>query len=632
MGIRIHSSMGHRSSSPPRTEHRPGRFRAGLLLLTLALFLPAPEAQGASRAQSTARLLQALEALQPEETQVLWVYLTDKATGSLGKGTAPLALVSERSLRRRLKVRPPSAVVDACDLPLDEAAVALVAARATRLRHRSKWLNAVSVEATPAQGRALAGLPCVRRLDMVRRYARRSVSHLDAEARAGAGSSSSSRDLQARPLPGPHPVSLNYGGSQGQLAMLGVPTLHDLGITGQGVLIGHFDNGYRLLEHASLASLQVVAAHDFVDGDDDPAPPPGAPTSFGAHGIITLSVVGGYAPGDLIGAAFGASFVLARTEDDASETPVEEDHWVAAIEWADSLGIDVASTSLGYLDYDPPHPSWTWEDMDGNTTAITRAADLAVARGIVVVNSAGNEGVDVHNTLIAPADGDNVIAVGALDPNGARSGFSSIGPTTDLPPRFKPDVMAQGSQVRRASASDPASYSTASGTSLSCPLVAGVAALLLSARQAATPLQIRDALRLTASQAGTPDNFSGWGTVNAVAALHWLDTTDSRELPRLATWSLGPNVPNPFNPSTRIAYELPVASLVRLWIYDAAGRRVRTLLDAVQPPSAHDVTWNGTDDAGSFVAAGIYFCRFEARGLGTDAPAFTGVRKLVLLP
>ena len=624
--------MGHRASSPPRTERRPGRFRPGLLFLTVAIFLPAAEAQGAPRAQSTARLLQALEALQPEETQLLWVYLTDKATGSLGKGTAPLALVSERSLRRRLKVRPPSAVVDACDLPLDDDSVALVAARVTRLRQRSKWLNAVSVEATPAQIRALAALPCVRRLDLVLRYARGNTPHIDAEAQSTPGPSSSGRHLQAPPLPRPRTTALNYGPSQGQLAMLGVPTLHDLGITGQGVLIGHFDNGYRLLGHESLAGMTVVAAHDFVDGDADPAPPPGAPNFFGAHGIVTLSVLGGYAPGDLVGAAFGASFVLARTEDDASETPVEEDYWVAAIEWADSIGIDVASTSLGYLDYDLPHESWTWEDMNGNTTAITQAADLAVARGIVVVNSAGNAGFDTHNTLVAPADGFNVIAVGALDPSGVRTPFSSVGPTTDLSPRFKPDLMAQGSQVWRASASDPTTYGTASGTSLSCPLVAGVAALLLSARPGATPLQIRGALRQTASQSATPDNLSGWGTVDAVAALHWLDTTDSRDLPRLATWRLGPNVPNPFNPSTRIAYELPVASQVKLGIYDAAGRRVRMLLDAVQPARAHNVVWNGTDDAGSAVAAGIYFCCFEARGLGTDAPAFTDVRKMVLLP
>jgi hypothetical protein len=234
-----------------------------------------------------------------------------------------------------------------------------------------------------------------------------------------------------------------------------------------------------------------------------------------------LSTIGGYKPGQLIGPAFGASFILARTENDSSETPFEEDNWVVAIEWADSIGVDVTSTSLGYLTYDAPYTSWTWQNMNGDTTLITRAADWAVSRGIVVVNSAGNEGSNAsHNTLIAPADGDSVLAVGAVTSTGTRSSFSSVGPTTSVPARIKPDVMAMGSSVRVASSTITTGYTTASGTSFSCPLAAGVAALVVHARPNATPMQIMNSMRSTASRAATPDNQYGWGILDALAAIN----------------------------------------------------------------------------------------------------------------
>jgi len=263
--------------------------------------------------------------------------------------------------------------------------------------------------------------------------------------------------------------------------------------------------------------MTIVATYDFVDNKVSVVP--NAPSSsFGAHGVMTLSTIGGYKPGKLIGPAFKSSYVLARTENDSSETPIEEDYWAKAIEWADSIGIDVASTSLGYLTYDPPYPSWTWEDMDGNTTLITRAADRAVSLGIVVVNSAGNSGYHPsRNTLVAPADGDSVIAVGAVDSFGVRVSFSSVGPTVDG--RIKPDVMAMGYKVKAASPTITNGYVLVSGTSLSCPLTAGVAALLLSANPSLTPIQVRDALRQTASNASSPNNLMGWGIINALDAI-----------------------------------------------------------------------------------------------------------------
>ncbi len=533
-------------------------------------------------------------------TLPVWVVFADKGVHEAWKASPPGDLVSERSLQRRRKVRLEKALLDAGDLPLDESYVSAVERTGAKVRQRSKWLNRISVEATAAEIATIALLPGVRAIEPLARFRRRRAEETPGVV------------APEKPTPARKPSgSIDYGPSFKQLQQIGVTTLHAQGITGQNVLVGHFDNGYRLLAHESLLPVTIVAAHDFVDGDADPAPPVSAPSSFGAHGILTLSALAGWAPGNLIGAAFGAHFVLARTEDDASETPLEEDNWVAAIEWADSIGIDVASTSLGYLDFDVPFPSFTWENMDGNTTVITRAADLAVGRGIVVVNSAGNQGLNtLHNTLIGPADGDSVIAVGAVDTLGVRASFSSVGPTTDGLGRIKPDIDACGVRVRCASTTGTTDYRTASGTSLSCPLAAGVAALLVSARPAATPMQIRDAMRLTASQAGSPDNLLGWGILNAPAALAYLSATDVAG--DEANWTRSLSVaPNPMRGETTIRYALSSPATVAVTIVDATGRRVRTLRRGAEAAGSRALVWNGRDDADRVLPNGVYFVQLE---------------------
>jgi subtilisin family serine protease len=232
-------------------------------------------------------------------------------------------------------------------------------------------------------------------------------------------------------------------------------------------------------------------------------------------------VIGGFQPGRLIGPAFAATFLQAKTEDTTSETPVEEDNWAAAAQWAEARGADVISSSLGYLIFDAPHRSYTFSDMNGQTAVSTRAADAAAARGVVVVNSAGNGGFNSeHNTLGEPSDGRRVIAVGAVDVRGNRTSFSSVGPTADG--RVKPDVMAQGADVFAAVPFSSSLYFPVDGTSFSCPLTAGVAALLVQARPDAGVDRIADALRLTASRAGSPDNQQGHGIIDALAAVQAL--------------------------------------------------------------------------------------------------------------
>jgi subtilisin family serine protease len=337
-----------------------------------------------------------------------------------------------------------------------------------------------------------------------------------------------------------------------------------------------------------------------------------------------LSTIGGYAPGNLIGPAYGATYILAKTENTEWERHIEEDAWVAGAEWVDSIGADIISSSLGYsIGFTNGEPDYAWSDLDGNTTIVTIGADIAASRGILVVNSAGNDGWVAlpANTLIGPCDGDSVLAVGAVDGAGVRGSFSSVGLTADG--RIKPDVMAMGVGVRVAGTTTPTVYGSSGGTSFSCPLAAGAAALILEARPNASNQAIMDALRSTASQAGAPDRFYGWGIVDAAAAASVLPTA-VRGTPSPAAIVLHPAYPNPFNPTTTIEYEIASRAHVRLTVFDVTGARVATLVDETQLPGRKSVAWNARGDRGERLASGVYLYRLYAGGA-------TRTRKMVLL-
>lgn len=592
---------------------------ASTIFLPLAILLLGTQSATAT-GKIGSRLTAVMNASSSTDEIVAWVYLTDKGSNEMLKSAVPQSVVSARSLQRRMKVRAENELVDYTDLPVEERYVDEISARVIRVRQRSKWFNSVSVVATKEQIAQLEALPFVSSIELVARWTR--SYHLE--------EGTETQDQGALPhterLEGIY--TLNYGLSLNQVQMINVPAVHDGGNYAQGVMVGVFDNGVRLLNHQAFDSMSIVAMYDFVDHKVSVVPN-NTSLSFGSHGVNTLSLIGGYKPGTLIGPAFGADFILARTENDSSETPIEEDYWAAAIEWADSIGVDVTSTSLGYLGYDFPYPSWTWEDMDGNTTVITRAADMAVARGIVVLNSAGNSGSGTHNTLGAPADGDSVLAVGALNSSGVRSSYSSVGPTTSIPPRIKPDIMAQGSNPVYASGGSTTGFSTGgSGTSYSCPIAAGAAALIIKARPNATAIQVINALKSTASNAASPNNLIGWGTVNTVAAINSINPTGtpSDELP--ASFQLKQNFPNPFNPKTTIQYTVGSPAFVTLKVYDLLGREVRTLVSETQSARTHSAVWDGTDSRGRSVASGMYIYRLSAAG---SAGSFSESRTMMFL-
>ncbi|MFQ6610118.1 MAG: S8 family serine peptidase, partial [Fidelibacterota bacterium] len=241
---------------------------------------------------------------------------------------------------------------------------------------------------------------------------------------------------------------------------------------------------------------------------------PGDPENSHNHGTYTLSTLGGSFEGQLYGPAYNAQFLLAKTEDVSQEVPVEEDWYVAGLEWGESLGADVASSSLGYIDW------YTYEDLDGQSAVTTIAVNIAIENGMVITTAAGNSG---SGGIIAPADAFEVLACGAVDSNGEIAGFSSWGPTADG--RIKPDICARGVATFCADIVSPNSYREANGTSLSTPLVGGAAAVILSAHPSWTPLQVREALMMTADNVENPDNQYGWGVIDVMAAINYFNAT-----------------------------------------------------------------------------------------------------------
>lgn len=424
----------------------------------------------------------------------VWVRFADKGTNleaALDKAEAEL---TPRAARRRAKVFTSGRLVDYTDLPVMQEYVTAVSGEP---RRQSKWLNAASYNMTPAEIYQNAELSFVKDMQLVVRFVRPTLESVPGQ-----------QSLDSRRW------DIDYGGTQASLEQINVPPLHEEGVTGQGILLGMLDSGFKTT-HECLSVATVIDRWDFVNDDAVVEDEAGDPSGAHDHGTMTMSTVMGNMPGSLVGPAFDVEVVLAKTEDIADEYQIEEDNWVAGIEWLDSFGVEVVTSSLGYYDW------YTFEDLDGNTAICTIAADLAVGRGIVVINSAGNQRGSSFSHIIAPADGDSVIAVGAVGSDGSYTYFSSPGPSADG--RIKPDICALGAGNHVCSPDNDTSYTSASGTSFSGPLSAGVASLILSRMPTLTPMQVREAMRMTASQPDTPDNDYGWGILNAYDAAHYWD-------------------------------------------------------------------------------------------------------------
>jgi len=443
---------------------------------------------------------------QPART---WVFFSDRAhlTADAQAFSRAAARLDPRTLARRAARGVAGApLVGEHDLDVAAEYVAAIEATGAQIYRPSRWLNAVSVVATPAQLERIRTLPFVRGTTPVARAAYR-----------GAGPEPGV--VVAAPEP-PRGRDL-YGHTAAHLAQIDLPGLHAAGFTGVGVVIGVLDTGFKRTHVAFNAPgrpLRVRAEYDFVDNDANAGPEPGDPWGAAAHGTRVLSLLAGYAPYEFVGAAFDAEYILCRTEDPYAEYPGEEDNFVAALEFVEAHGGDVVSSSLGYIDW------YSQEQLDGRTAVTTRAVNLATALGLHVCTAAGNGGHDADpatSRLVAPADAFHAVACGAVTADGTTATFSSDGPTADG--RVKPEVLAGGHRVVTASPWDDFGYNAASGTSFATPLIAGAVACIVQAHPDWPPARLRTALMLSASDwlaTGRPDplQIRGYGIIAARAA------------------------------------------------------------------------------------------------------------------
>ncbi len=562
-----------------------------LLLLPMMAFAQSPEQK------LSAALLQAVQTSDDNTDLKIIVELNRKSR----KSVKPEDILSARAIARRQKMVRAGILPDILtdeDLPFDEQDLKELQKLGFQVRYLLTQLNLISGVSKKQQIIKISKLKCIKYID---KLSENSLQKNEKRKEVEESLLAVESQVMAQNAANSH--RLDYGQSLAQLSQISVPAVHELGVTGRGVLIANFDAGFSNLTHEAFQGLNITAQYDFVAKREQ--------LGGDSHGTATLGVLAANKSGVLIGAAFGASYALARTEDAASETPVEEDYWAAAALWADSLGADIITSSLGYRVFDRPFPSYTWQEMNGRTAISTRAAARAARVGIVVCNSAGNSGNIAlpENTLVAPADADTILTVGAVNRAGIRTSFSSVGPTADG--RIKPDVMAMGQGVFTTGISNATSYVSANGTSFSCPLVAGVAALMLSVNPTLTPVQVRDVLRRTASNAAAPNREIGWGIVNALAAVNSLRTQSAEKLvePKPKEFRLEQNYPNPFNPATVISYQLPASSNVKLVIYDILGRELQTLVNTRQEAGRYDVQFSVNN---SPLSSGIYFYRLTA--------------------
>ncbi len=442
--------------------------------------------------------LEASQMLQAQTRKRYVVYLTEKNTQaySLDK---PEKFLTARAIERRKRQ---NIVLNTRDLPVDEAIIKALKDKGARVWYASRWLNAVLIEATEDELAKVKTLPALKPeielLSPIRSATATNPKPLTQATFKDRAGKEKNTFLQID-----SPAS--YGKAFNQANMLGVPAMHKQGYRGQGMYIAVLDAGFENGDKVPfLKNLRedgrILGTYNFVEGQENVY-------NTGSHGLEVLSCIGGYELDKHIGTAPEASFYLFRTEDAETEYRVEEFNWLVAAEKADSLGVDVLNSSLGYTDYDLDAQDYVYADMNGKKSIISRAATWAASTGMIVVNSAGNEGWDSWKYIGAPADADSILTVGSVDSNKKRSYFSSFGPTSDK--RIKPNLCAAGNPASVGKPSGAIGMNT--GTSFSSPVMCGMVASFWQAFPQLTNMEIIEVLQKAGSQASKPDSILGYG-------------------------------------------------------------------------------------------------------------------------
>lgn len=482
-------------------------------------------------------------------TDIYWVQFTDKANSPYSIDN-PEAYLSPRALQRRANL---GIAIDEYDIPVNPQYLQAVADCGAELLNPSKWLNGVTVYVTNPNVidaiNALGFVSAVRNCPNDLKAQELKQRWLDNEMQPNVANRGSKG---------------YYGGAEDQVKQLNVDVLHDSGFDGTGIVVAILDGGfYGADEHPCFNNMReegrLLGVRDFVYGCT-------TVYSQSTHGTSCLSTMAAYVPNSMVGTAPKASYYLIHTEDSGSENIVEEYNWVSGAEYADSLGVDVCSTSLGYNGFDMSQWDHPFAHFDGHTAPMTIGAEIAASRGIICVNAAGNNGGGTC-TLGIPSDAEHILTIGAVDGYGYRADFSSVGPTYDG--RIKPDVMAmgEGSYVASGYSAWEGDYYNGNGTSFATPILAGAVACLRQARPYASVQEICDVIRKCGNRAGNPDNYYGYGIPDFSQAVELLTVNEPIGNTPEQIISV---FPNPSNGDVHVA--LNVAHKADLKVYDITGR------------------------------------------------------------
>jgi hypothetical protein len=410
------------------------------------------------------------------------VFFTDKEDPSFSI-SEPEKFLSPRAIQRR--VNQDIQITDS-DLPVKFQYISSLKNLGAEIFFKSRWMNAVLIQADENLVPVLSQQQFIKKVEFVAPGVKLN------NARALKFRKNTSHQIQQEV-------------TEMQNKMIGVDVMHTSGYLGQTKLIGVFDGGFENVDQISyfghlFNSNKIVSTWDFVTNSPEVY-------KYDDHGTNVLSCLAGYESGRFVGTAYQGDFVLCVTEDVSTEYRIEEYNWLFAAEYADSIGVDIINSSLGYNTFDDPTMDYSYEDLDGKTAVISRAAGLAASKGILVVASAGNEGNKFWKYIVPPADADSIISVGAVDSNLARAYFSSLGPTADN--RIKPEVSALGLGTKSISSSG--NIILTNGTSLSTPLITGLVAGIWELNSGMSNLEVIDLLKNSATNAESPNNEVGYG-------------------------------------------------------------------------------------------------------------------------
>jgi serine protease AprX len=504
----------------------------------------------------------------------------------------PSQFLSQKSIERRARQ---NILVDETDLPITPVYIdSIVESGAVTILNKSKWLNQVCIQTNDSI--ALAKINSFGFVSGSRPLKRPTVNN---QAPRFKKSITTNSPVQAAKATADH---FNYGSSYSQINIHEGEFLHNKGFRGEGMLMAIMDAGfYHYKTITAFDSVrnnnQVAETYDFVNNevgvDEDDT-----------HGMYCFSIIAANWPGLLVGSCPKATFYLYRTEDASSEFPVEEQNWVAAAERADSIGVDVFSTSLGYTTFNNSIFNYTYHDMDGNTTIISRACDLAAKKGIISVVAAGNEGNSSWHFISSPADADSALSVGAVNSEGVAAGFSSYGASSDGD--VKPTVASVGEGTAIANTDNQPAFGN--GTSFATPNLAGLVTCLWQAFPDFTNMQIIEAVKTSSSIYTTPNDRIGYGIPNFRKAYNNL--FQQRAL-KNAGAILGDEwikiYPNPFTKTFNVLINPPQSGTAILNLYDIAGKLYQTRQLDVQSGQSQFITFDDLQP----LAKGTYILKYS---------------------